>query len=71
MGAGKVPSVNVPPPSAPVDQFGQLIAGYQANLRTSAARKGLGSTFLTGAPAPSALSTVYGPMGGTPGTGGV
>lgn len=71
MGAANIPKVNVPAAPPPVDQFGQMLAGYQAAMRTQAARKGLNSTFLTGPAAPSALQTAYGPLGGKPGAGGV
>lgn len=70
MGAANIPKVNVPAAPPPVDQFGQLISGYEAALRTSAARKGVASTFTTGPAAHNALQTGMGALGGMPKPGG-
>jgi hypothetical protein len=71
MGAAAIPTVNVPSTPAPVDAFGQMVQGFQESLLKTASRQGVGSTFLTGPKAPSALSGAYGPLVGKSALGGV
>lgn len=66
MGAGPNPSQKTPAAPTLPDPLDELIKARQAALRSIAARRGLGSTLLTGAPQAAAPTLLSGTSGSGP-----